>query len=248
VRLHLEADWVSLIEADHARIVLEDAHAPIIRPSRRRISCVHQDRLLEQVVDPPAVKVDLALEGLVRTVFDQVCQRLQLDVGRITTQRLKVSLDGPHLSQAQRELALPADLLELRRRSAARNGTVISRKLYGLPSVRCRGRAVLSTICSRRHSPDPTECRRAEDGRFGCDVVAAEGADRVETDAEVVCGIEDTLTAGSITPGNGKTVHLVDQSQPAVVKSGAARFRREDDEELVEQALHPFARQIASRR
>ena len=109
-----------LVEAHDAGVVLEDADAPVVRPEPpadllRRA----EDRLLEQVVDAPAVEVDRALERLVRAVLRPgLGERLQLDVGRVAAQRAEVRLDRLHLGEVERRAGRRGSASPGRRRPA----------------------------------------------------------------------------------------------------------------------------------
>ena len=61
-----------------------------------------EDRLLEQVVDRPALEVDPAPERLVRAMLAPgLGERLQLAVGRVAAEAAEMGLDRPHLGQAK---------------------------------------------------------------------------------------------------------------------------------------------------
>src|SRR5262249_28258766 len=97
-------------ELDDTRVVLEDADTPIVwaQPAANLLSRA-EDRLLQEVVDAPAVEVYWTFESLVRAVFRPgLGQRFQLHVGRITAQFAEIGLDGKHLRQAKRQLAVAA--------------------------------------------------------------------------------------------------------------------------------------------
>ena len=88
VRFDLEADVKLVVETHDAGVVLEDADAPVVgaEPAADLLRGA-EDRFLEQIVDAPAVEIDLALERLVRAVFRPgLGQRFQFDVGRIAAQ------------------------------------------------------------------------------------------------------------------------------------------------------------------
>src|SRR5207253_1588412 len=70
VRLHLEANVMALVKAHHAGIVLEDADAPVVlaQPAADFL-CGAEDSLLQQIIDPPPVEVDPALQRLVRAML-----------------------------------------------------------------------------------------------------------------------------------------------------------------------------------
>ena len=83
VRLDLEADVVLVVEPDHAGVVGEDAHQPVEVQGLGR----GEDRLLEQVVDRPALELDPPLERLVRAVLAPgLGQGLELAVGRVAAE------------------------------------------------------------------------------------------------------------------------------------------------------------------
>src|SRR5438105_80374 len=114
VRLDLETDVILVVEAHDAGVVLEDADTPVVRPEPppdllRRA----EDRLLQEVVDAPAVEIDLALERLVRTVLrPRLSQRLQLDVGRLAVLDAEVRLDGPQFRQVEGQLSVATQFLQ----------------------------------------------------------------------------------------------------------------------------------------
>src|SRR5262249_7153471 len=71
-------------------------------------------RLLEQVVDGPALEGDPTLERLVRAVLaPRLCERLELAVGGVAAQVSEMIADGPHFCEAQRKLPLPAQFPQL---------------------------------------------------------------------------------------------------------------------------------------
>ena len=100
---------------------------------RRELPGGAQDGLLEQVVDRRPLEIDPRLEGLVRAVLAPgLGQRLELAVGRIAAEPGEVVLDRPHLGQAQRELARPAQIDE-RASSSAPSGTSTRWNVYAWP-------------------------------------------------------------------------------------------------------------------
>ena len=108
VRLDLEADVITVVEAHDAGVVGEDADAPVVgaEPAADLLRRP-EDRLLEQIVEMPDAAVvfdelDTALEGLVRAMLrPRLRQRLQLHVGRIAAQLAEMRLDGPHLGETE---------------------------------------------------------------------------------------------------------------------------------------------------
>src|SRR5262249_16350660 len=95
-------------------IVLEDADAPVVGPEApaNLLRC-SKDGLLEQIVDAAALEIDPPLECLVRAMFrPSLCHCFQLDIGRIAAQLAKMSLNGPHFGEVERQLPVLADARE----------------------------------------------------------------------------------------------------------------------------------------
>ena len=102
VGLDLEADVVFLIESDDPGVIAEDAHQPVAGQFPRGA----EDRLLQEVVDRPALERDSPLQGLVRTMLAPgLGEGLELAVGGVPADRREVLLDRSHLGEAQRELS-----------------------------------------------------------------------------------------------------------------------------------------------
>ncbi len=99
MRFDLEADMILIVETDHAGIVLEHTDAPVLGPKpATNLRRGPENGLLQQIVDAPAVKVNLALESLVRAMLRPgLRQRLQLRVCRVAALLTEVALDGFHL-------------------------------------------------------------------------------------------------------------------------------------------------------
>ena len=96
MRFHLEANVVLVVKADHAGVVFKDADTPIGRPqSAADFLGRGKNRLFQQVVDEPALKIDRAFQSLVRTVL-RPCLRqgFQLDVSGITAKGAVMPLNG----------------------------------------------------------------------------------------------------------------------------------------------------------
>jgi hypothetical protein len=114
VGLHLEADVVPVVEADHAGVIFKDAHAPVVRaePAADLLGRP-ENGLSQEVVEKPAVEVDLPLQSFVGAVLRPgLGDRFQLHVGRVAPLVAEVSLDGPHFHRVEGELAGAAELLQ----------------------------------------------------------------------------------------------------------------------------------------
>ncbi len=125
VRLHLEADVETLVKADDAGIILEDADAPVVlgEPAANLLRGP-EDGFLKEIVDAPAIEIDLPLQRLVRAMFGPgLGQSFQLGIPGIATQGAEMLLDGLHLGQAQGKLARTADFHQA--------GIVLLPQLYG---------------------------------------------------------------------------------------------------------------------
>src|SRR2546422_328037 len=91
----VEADVIFLVEANHACIVFEDAYAPVVRakPAANFLGC-SEDCFLEEVVEMPAVEVDLAFECFVRAMLRPgLGHGLQLGIGWLALQLAEAGLD-----------------------------------------------------------------------------------------------------------------------------------------------------------
>ncbi len=121
VRFDLEGDVVLVVEADDARVVLENADAPIVEasiaPRLANLLRGSEDRFFEHVVEAPlplrAAIGDSAGERLVAAMLAPgLGNRFQLGVGGIAAQFAKVRLNRPHFDQRQIELPFAAQAEE----------------------------------------------------------------------------------------------------------------------------------------
>ena len=116
VRFDLEADMLLVVELHDARIVLEDADAPIVLAEPlANLDRRAEDGLFEHVLEDPltvfVAVADAALQRLVRAVFaPRLSDRFEFDVGWIALLLDPVLLDGLHLGEAQIELAVLAEV------------------------------------------------------------------------------------------------------------------------------------------
>ena len=110
VGFDLEAGMILIVETDDAGIVLEHTDAPVLGPKpATNLRRGPENGLLQQIVDAPAVKVNLAFERLVRAMLRPCLrQRFQLRVRRVAALLAEVTLDGAHLRQAEGQLSFPA--------------------------------------------------------------------------------------------------------------------------------------------
>ncbi len=211
VGLDLEHQVVLVVEADHAGVVGEYAHAPVIGAQRAaNFAGGREDRLLEHVVEPPRalgpVIIDAAGQGLVAAMLAPgLGDRLQLDVGRIAIELAKMCLDGPHLGQRQVELPLAAEPLERR---------VVGRAQRHADQAEFVGRAELEPLELQRahdHLLDGVVGQHlAADGRqpLGLQVedpILAQRADRVGRESQVGNRRLGACATGSMTPGLSST-------------------------------------------
>ena len=118
VRFHLENHVVLVVEPDHARVVAEDAYAPIVETQLfADFLRGGENRLLEHVLEAALARsvavADPPRQRLVAAMLAPgLGDSLQLGVGRIAVELLKIGLDGLHFHQRQIELSLAAQDLQ----------------------------------------------------------------------------------------------------------------------------------------
>ena len=119
VRFHLEADVVLVVERHDARIILEDAHAPVFFAEVfADLLCRGENRFLQHILEDDlllAVPVrNAAGQGFVGAVLAPgLRDGFQLDVGRVAVQLLEVLLDRLHLDQREVKLAFEREGFQL---------------------------------------------------------------------------------------------------------------------------------------
>ena len=119
MRFDFEGHVVIFIKSHDARVVLKDTHTPIIVTQiGANLHRRGKDRFFEhRLVFDGSVFVgvrDPAGQCFMTAVLrPSLGHRFEFNIGRVTIKRFKMSLNGLHLDQRQRQLPLLADLYQL---------------------------------------------------------------------------------------------------------------------------------------
>ena len=181
VGLDLETDVKIVVEPDHARVVGEDADEPVAAHLLGRA----EDGPLEEVVDHPAVEIDPAPEGLVRTMLGPgLREGLEFAVGRLPSEFVEMGLDGLELGEAEVQLPLPADVEELGV-GLATNRHLDAQELVGSPLAELVEREGADDgLLDRFIKQDPAD-QALEAGRWPINPVGPDGPDVLNVEPEV---------------------------------------------------------------
>ena len=143
VRFHLHADVVVAIESDDTRIIAKHAHAPVACAERLSyLLCGGKYGLLEKVVVlalavGPRMVHRTAKRLVAAVLAPGLCNGLQFDLKRLSSNRLKMVSHGSEFAGRQCEASRSAEMLKRRIVKAVERHRRLRKNPFSGPSQRC---------------------------------------------------------------------------------------------------------------